>query len=51
VGDEALGFGKETSKLHPETGILLTVASPFSSEVKQLRKPYGVGELWAALAR
>lgn len=51
MGEEALSFAEETRDRHPEIGILLTAASPLDTEFRLLQKPYGTGELWAALAR
>ena len=51
VGDDALGFAQETRIRHPGIGIVLAAASPLDSEFRFLQKPFGVGDLWAALAR
>ena len=51
VSDDALSFAEETSTRHQEIGILLTAVSPLDSKFRLLQKPYGAGDLWAALAR
>ena len=51
VGDDALSFAEETRNRHPGIGILLTSDSPLVSGFRHLQKPFGTGDLWAALAR
>ena len=51
MSEGVVSFAEETRKRHPDIGIVLTSASPFDSEFKVLRKPFSVGDLWAALAR
>jgi hypothetical protein len=48
--DGALSFATELRRRNPTIGILLTVNPPFASDFRMLSKPYGIRELWAAMA-
>ena len=48
--DEALSFATELRRRNQTIGILLTVDSPLVCDFRMLSKPYGIRELWAAMA-
>jgi len=50
AGAEALTFAAEVRKKNRDLEILLTTETRLDSDFKQLQKPYGTRELWAAMA-
>ena len=49
-GDDALALAAEVRHGNKDIGILLTADEPFESEFRIMLKPYGLRDLWAALA-